>query len=672
MSRLSAGLLIVVVLASTVVVLCAEPAPPGSPLNPFDPPPGTAWLGNELGLSETPPPPFEPVRLQESQGSLTVTCWGRRYELGVLGLPRRIISAGEPILAQPIELRVVSDGEELLWQQTSCRVTERSPVKVQLKGAANSALGRLRWTCTAEYDGLLRYDFILHPAAGATVDNFEIVFPLKQECASFYYFAPGSRGATHQMLSGWWHQWWLGNEEQGLEAFCETEEAANSAGRRDCFRVEPGEQVTNVVWNFANETWEVRDPWRFTFGLLATPVKDSTAKWHRYRAGGPGRNVNIYWPQTSVQPFYTHPIPNDVDQFRTLVAAAHAEGEKFIPYSMLTQISGSTPAWQAHEAEWLRPDKWHIGADHPDTGRFGAVIYAARPTQSFIDYIVWQNYHLVKELGLDGIYVDYSMTQFWNKTRRGQRMRYWPFFRVRELFKRVYTMLKELNPDNLLIAHMSPHLEPHLIAFTDIYLDGEGNWVGQLGDNYLEVIPLEAMRAEFMGHQYGVIPWFLPQWYGATLEDQDVAKFQDNGKPAQVTIEKSHHLFGLGLLHDFGFWPICGTNPEASEQYYGVLDEFGIGDAKFYGYWDNAGLIDGQTEAIKASAYRKPDGGGLVCVYNVTREAQKPTLRVDWQRLQGQDPLTVVDAYTKEPVVTDGQNVALEVPPLNYRLLWVR
>jgi hypothetical protein len=41
-------------------------------------------------------------------------------------------------------------------------------------------------------------------------------------------------------------------------------------------------------------------------------------------------------------------------------------------------------------------------------------------------------------------------------------------------------------------------------------------------------------------------------------------------------------------------------------------------------------------------------------------------------RLKSDGPLRVVDAYTKKAVGVSGRSLALEVPRLNYRLLWVR
>ena len=97
-----------------------------------------------------------------------------------------------------------------------------------------------------------------------------------------------------------------------------------------------------------------------------------------------------------------------------------------------------------------------------------------------------------------------------------------------------------------------------------------------------------------------------------------------------------------------------------------------MSDVRFVGYWDNADIVGGQNEAIKASIYRKPKGGSLVVIYNTAREAKSAELTVAWDQLKSAGPLEVVDAYTKEPVAVSGNSVTLDVPRLNYRLLWVK
>lgn len=97
-----------------------------------------------------------------------------------------------------------------------------------------------------------------------------------------------------------------------------------------------------------------------------------------------------------------------------------------------------------------------------------------------------------------------------------------------------------------------------------------------------------------------------------------------------------------------------------------------MGDVTFSGYWDNARLIGGQTDQIKASAYMKPEGGTLMVVYNTARETVPARLTVAWNQLKSDGPLEVFDAYTKQTVAVSGGALTLDVPRLNYRLLWVR
>ena len=198
-------------------------------------------------------------------------------------------------------------------------------------------------------------------------------------------------------------------------------------------------------------------------------------------------------------------------------------------------------------------------------------------------------------------------------------------------------------------------------------------------ENYLDVLPLDVLRAEFMAYQYGGIGGWLPQWSHALLEKKDVGeRFKNHasspdGAVEIASVEKCHHMFELGLLHDLAVGLIVGT--KTNKQFYGVQDKFGMTDFEFFGYWDNHDLIGEQTTSIKASTYPKPNGDALVVVYNTTRNQKT----VDWGRLKlkvlfsrDKAPLQVVDAYTKEDVMVNDNIFSLEVPPLNYRLLWVR
>ena len=102
-----------------------------------------------------------------------------------------------------------------------------------------------------------------------------------------------------------------------------------------------------------------------------------------------------------------------------------------------------------------------------------------------------------------------------------------------------------------------------------------------------------------------------------------------------------------------------------------ILDEFGIRNAEFLPYWNNEAVISGQDDNIKCSAYRKTGGGSLICVTNLTRSIQTPTLTVDWDQLKSGGTLEVEDIITHTPVTVSGDEITITVQALDYRLLWV-
>ena len=59
-------------------------------------------------------------------------------------------------------------------------------------------------------------------------------------------------------------------------------------------------------------------------------------------------------------------------------------------------------------------------------------------------------------------------------------------------------------------------------------------------------------------------------------------------------------------------------------------------------------------------------------IYNTAREAGTATLTVDWDKLKSDGPLKVFDAYTKKRIAMNDSSLTLDIPRLNYRLLWIR
>ena len=653
-------------------------------------PEAPAWRGNRIGIPATPPPPWTDVEVLGG----AVAVWGRRYDLGDTGLPRQIVSASMPLLHDAVRLDCEVDGSSVGWTPEPSASPSVTSVAARQSGSARSVLGVLSWTCVAEFDGMVRYDLTLDPEASATVDRMELVFPLRPEHATLHYLTLGySADRSQSDYPGWGtHRnatypgdaislrgatpggqgtvlrkpgvvyWWLGDEERGLAGFCESDQAWREADLEDAFRIERRDGAVNVVWSFTRRTWALPKPWTFTFGLQATPVKPRQG-WRQRRlvrlpaasAKAPpvvGGDTGILWASTQLMPHHGYAEAVDAAAYRAAVQRHHESGLDVVPYSALLALDDQAP--EAFYLEEWQNGKFWSSTLHKSHPRF------VWPTGDWIDFVVWKNDRYVRELDLDGLYHD--GTGVFPSVNRHAGAGYlrdgtvrptYPYFATRELHKRVYAMLKqhgrERGRDTFMIAHMSTRMEiPHL-SFCDATLDGEQFW-GMVTDDYLEVMPLDHIRAEYMGHNYGVVPFFLPELH--TPEQRKALTPQ---------------LVGLALLHDFNLWPIFCDRVEVNRAYR-AMDEFGIVDAEFFPYWHNDELVRGQSAEVKCSVYRK-DSSALLCVMNVTREPVEAELRVDWAALVGKDKPVVADALASEAAPVSAVPLALRVTGQNYRLL---
>ena len=148
------------------------------------------WKGNKIGISDVPPPPFSPMSASVERNSAKITCWGRVYTLGPTGLPVQIRSKDADLLAGPVRLVAESNGVVVEWKAAGMKLVKSTRAQVIVEGEAQSRIGKLKWKCTAEYDGLLRYDLEIAPSPGTAVDKLELVFGVKPEHAALMWL-PG-------------------------------------------------------------------------------------------------------------------------------------------------------------------------------------------------------------------------------------------------------------------------------------------------------------------------------------------------------------------------------------------------------------------------------------------------------------------------------------------------
>ena len=642
---------------------------PLRPVNGAEP-----WKNNRIGISDTPPPPFTRMTVKMGRDAVRIGCWGRVYTLAETGLPMQIRSRDAELLAAPVRLVAKADDKEVPWTSAGMKLVKSTRAQVIVEGMAQSRIGRLKWKCTAEYDGLLRYDLEIAPAPGATADELELVFGVKQEHAPLMWLPgqyPTNRHGRLRPQSGSanWYTW-LGDMDRGLAVFFETDEAWDDPGRADAWRLEQRDDSVDHAWTFIKGNKVLPSPWKFTFGIQATPVKKTPGgRKHLYASHLPigVGTFAVPWATPKTEKFFGYPEATSPDQFRGLVDFYQKQDIKACPYILLNVISAGAPELKAHP-EWLgdliMKGDARAGVPGDDVSPFGHDLLATVPTPDYIDWMVWKCDRFVRRNKLDGLYHDFTMLmvltdveQGFGYMRDGKPVRCYPFFQRRELYKRIFTMLKQYNRNAINIGHMSGNLYVPYLAFCDVILNGEhfggSYWKGK---SYQELLSEDYIHTEVMGHNYGLTSVFLTQWQNLA-PDQDV-----------------RFLLGLAMLYDFSLW----NGSIAEHRIYKAFRDFGAMDAEYIPFWKTGDIVEGQTDQVKCSVYLKKRGGAVLVFFNRGTESREMTFTVDWKKLGARKHAIVRDVFplgwdelVENPLPVNGAQLTVKMRAEDSMLLTV-
>lgn len=329
------------------------------------------------------------------------------------------------------------------------------------------------------------------------------------------------------------------------------------------------------------------------------------------------------------------------EQLKALVKACHKRGIKLLLY-LGYEMSDIAPEWDQYHEECLV---------YPRAGG-----YKRQPKQTA--YIVcyrshWSDFmckgiaHMMDEYDIDGIYLD-GTSEPWGcanvrhgcgyKAPDGSIRPTYPVLAVREHMRRLYMIVKRRKPNGFVNVHQSTCMVMPTLAYATSYWDGE-----QLGslpeaEDPLSVIPLDAFRAEFMGHQWGVPAEFLCY------------------SPHPYTTAEA---LAFTLPHDVVIHPGLGRQLEEVAQVWKAFEEFGVDEAQWIPYWRADNPAKPQAKGLLVSLYRR-DGRALLVVSNLQRKAGLAQVHLNLGALGIGPQVRAADAVTGDALeVTDG---VLQVP----------
>lgn len=624
------------------------------PVNP-------AWEGNKIGITEKVPPPWIPIVASEE----SVKCWGREYSFKNSFLPSQICSQGKDLLASPISISVSAAGKELEKSDVKIEWKEKKGNKASI--ALSGKLGNidLASDISIEYDGFMWVNLKLTPRTSIKIDRLTVNIPMKKEFATLVNSGDYKLKGTGALPENGWHKnlkkkpiFWIGNENVGLQWFAENLKGWSLKDADHSLEITPGKENVLVRINIIDSPIVLEGERLLSFGFMATPVK---ARPGGYRNWRPGRNLSIYYPWTKL---YNYPEINFIeDGIKKELENYKAKKMQILFYHAIGGISPLIPEWEYFGENWMKNPPAR-GAWFDKGNRKWVLAFVCPNSQSYRDFYLWKLKQAISDMNMKHLYFDWGQVEFCTNSQHGCGWIDWngelcPTYNIlgtRILAQRIYSIMKEHNPDSIIANHTSGEIAMPVLAFSDVIVDGEnqGEDVAR-EESYYKILPLDKFRSEYMPHNWGPVPILVPQFQrSAQIFNPKRLSFWST-KEAQKPM---NHLRGLILIHD----GICN---QVTNNIWAIEDEFGWDDkVEFLPYWNNYEYIEilsPESKDVVVSAYKRPDKVMLIPFNNTDKDViLKLRLNIDRLGLGGKNDIRWTDKLNAEEFNT--KDSLLEVP----------
>ncbi len=603
------------------------------------------------------PQPFAPLVTTEQEDSCRIDLWGRSYVYDHALMPTQLITQGQDLLYAPARLTGIANGTPIVWEDEHCYVMSASERKTVINTYAQSDCLIANTTFACEYDGGVRWDVTIMPRGktvaqvfgveafkqpGYDLTQLHLEIPLKKQLCPLYICyrtaLPTDGEGNALPLNGsipasglhlpFSPLLWLGNEDVGLQIAPESDEMWQP-GKDAIEVIDAGDHyvLSLHLLDSRPRKWVHPDdnscPISFSLGLIATPVKPfdkSVARLRSVHIDCFTKVPNDYWDflsgpitenatesvldrlqRAGVELLVLHEkwnkLQNDwrvppmrAAEIHRIVEACHARGIKVIPYFGY-EISTAMPDYaQTHldiivnnervdESDWM----WH----RTPWQRPQRVCYASYWAERYAKGVL----SCIEQFDFDGVYFD-TLTDpsGCNNLRhgcgyldeQGNRHLTYPIFAVREMFKTICDGVHARG--GIVNPHLSGAFSPIIFGLADMVWDGEHIQTA-IRDQGAASFSLEYFRAEYMGRNTGVPVQFI------------VYEF-----PPVWTFDKS---LSLALPHGIYPRPNSVWHPlDVMERIWNILDDYGIADADFRGYWEQEDITT-SAPAAKVSFYEK-------------------------------------------------------------------
>ncbi|MBU0610333.1 MAG: hypothetical protein KKI08_20800, partial [Armatimonadetes bacterium] len=154
------------------------------------------WEHNPAGRSPKVYPPFTPLTVKGS----TVGSVLRSHEMNGEGLWSQCVAAGKPLLAEPMRFAARAGGKTVPIQPWPLAWSRKAGNQVIVQAGFTAGALQGHSVCTWDYDGTMRVDLTLQPAA-APVEGLDLEIPMRGDVATHIHaMGDGIRNTIYQKI----------------------------------------------------------------------------------------------------------------------------------------------------------------------------------------------------------------------------------------------------------------------------------------------------------------------------------------------------------------------------------------------------------------------------------------------------------------------------------------
>ncbi|MBE6406615.1 MAG: hypothetical protein E7040_11440 [Lentisphaerae bacterium] len=609
------------------------------------------WLGNTIGISDKVPNPWVPIKTNGKNISIT----DRKYILADNGLPEQIIALGKSIFTEKPSIHLIADGKPLniVFEPIKNISTKDTECVWSIKGGDDKL--KFEGTLCTEYDGFSLYKFAITPVKPLKIDSIYMDFPIHKDIAMYARastYLPDYKNCNASLCKvfssakkvdvagkwlynpGWiwpeefFNEIWVGDDKIGFALMTESDE--NIKGKKHIeFLCENGTTIMRV--NLISSRMLLDKPMKYEYAWEATPVKPETKnpkKWHAsYFAAWPedfSKRLYVGAQYGLISPSY----PKLKTPVKSLLSKAHKFGTKVVPDIYLCAAQFGTPEYKLFGREWESTPR----SSWSNMG-------FASANSSYPDFMLHTVKCYVEKFGFDGVYLDVSVPIASDNPYHdagytdedGKRHPTAGLWKLRELYKRLYTYLHTEGKDGVIFAHAAARLE--FVGFTDVLTAGE-DWGAEREKHYSRLSP-DMFRAKEMYIQYGVPATFYSFHQYAWRVNNPVSLDEI------LMMTLPHRLL-----------PTIGDKVGAK----GIIPIWDLMDkwftsSDFIPYWDPKSPVKTNSESILASIYNKEkERQALMVVSNWGYEPSEAKISVDFGKA-GAGDMKMTEVYPENKAI---------------------